>query len=441
MFLQLAKLSEIIGQILQGLYTTKAKQLSYIQGSDNLVTRLDHELTIWRFGLIKVLQGNGAPSGSEPSVTTPVAASIHLCYYAALLLLHRPFIEHFKQGKPNPLSSYSSFRICTSAAERAIALASNLSPSDFLRFSWSFNLYSLFQSGLMCIYNAKNTDARVSTRAKSNLAKCIRLLKRVRTMSASALKIDTLVHNMMKLQEVDLTGYQQQLEDTSLEQQDSQTKAENAVRTMLHPMPSTDYRSNISSTNTPTPSISTPTDPAADLIQPSIMVDSSEPVAFSSIGDLGASGTAEVFSLKQFVLSKDNEFSYVKALDSITGDSDVWSGGNTVKTGMQQQQNLDVPWNGIQNNDEAATSALFQSGYLMSGIPSKQDSFSRGFSDLMSAALPSNPAVAASESTLFRYTPNNPFWSIPASCDWDEWKSYYNQATPAVEGSSSTGVW
>jgi hypothetical protein len=219
-----------------------------------------------------------------------VPASIHLCYYAALLLLHRPFIEHFKQGKPNPLSSYSSFRICTSAAERAIALASNLSPSDFLRFSWSFNLYSLFQSGLMCIYNAKNTDARVSTRAKSNLAKCIRLLKRVRTMSASALKIDTLVHNMMKLQEVDLTGYQQQLEDTSPEQQDSQTKAENAVRTMLHPIPSTDYRSNISSTNTPTPSISTPTDPAADLIQPSIMVDSSEPVAFSSIGDLGASG-------------------------------------------------------------------------------------------------------------------------------------------------------
>jgi hypothetical protein len=72
MFLQLAKLSEIIGQILQGLYTTKAKQLSYIQGSDNLVTRLDHELTIWRFGLIKVLQENGTPSGSEPSVT-PVA--------------------------------------------------------------------------------------------------------------------------------------------------------------------------------------------------------------------------------------------------------------------------------------------------------------------------------------------------------------------------------
>src|ERR1700710_598652 len=65
MFLQLAKLSEIIGQILRGLYTTRAKQISYIQGSDNLVTRLDHELTIWRFGLIKVLQENNAMPTSD----------------------------------------------------------------------------------------------------------------------------------------------------------------------------------------------------------------------------------------------------------------------------------------------------------------------------------------------------------------------------------------
>lgn len=314
MFLQLAKLSEIIGQILQGLYTTRAKQLSYIQGCDNLVTRLDHELTIWRFGLIKVLQENDPASGAE---LTPVAgkdeqkdvemfvlsgqvsnhqlcdffsASIHLCYYAALLLLHRPFIEHCKQGKPNPLSSYSSFRICTSAAERAIALANNLSTSDFLRFSWSFNLYSLFQSGLMCIYNAKNPDARVSTRAKSNLAKCIALLKRVRTMSASALKIDTLVHTMMKLQEVDLTGYQQQLEDSCAEEQDSHSKNENTVRTMMHPISSTDYRGVISSTNTPTPTISTPTDQANIMMQPSIMVDSNLPMNFMNVGGIDTSG-------------------------------------------------------------------------------------------------------------------------------------------------------
>lgn len=84
MFLQLTKLSQIIGQILQGLYTTRAKQQSYIQGSDNLVTRLDHELTIWRFGLVKVLQGNEDSPASEVNVT-PVAGRFLMVKCSSLL--------------------------------------------------------------------------------------------------------------------------------------------------------------------------------------------------------------------------------------------------------------------------------------------------------------------------------------------------------------------
>jgi hypothetical protein len=93
MFLQLAKLSQIIGHILQGLYTTRAKQQSYIQGSDNVVTRLDHELTIWRFGLIKVLQGNDNSPASEVNVT-PVAgwySMVECCF----LLMISANMNHF----------------------------------------------------------------------------------------------------------------------------------------------------------------------------------------------------------------------------------------------------------------------------------------------------------------------------------------------------------
>lgn len=56
LFIQLVKLSEILGRILQGLYTPKAQRLSHEQGSDAIVTRLDHELTEWRFGFPKALQ-------------------------------------------------------------------------------------------------------------------------------------------------------------------------------------------------------------------------------------------------------------------------------------------------------------------------------------------------------------------------------------------------
>lgn len=48
-FLQLVKLSEILGRIWRGLHTSKAKQQSYMHGSDSIVRRLDQELTEWRF--------------------------------------------------------------------------------------------------------------------------------------------------------------------------------------------------------------------------------------------------------------------------------------------------------------------------------------------------------------------------------------------------------
>ncbi|KAG2187853.1 hypothetical protein INT44_000603, partial [Umbelopsis vinacea] len=436
MFLQLTKLSQIIGHILQGLYTTRAKQQSYIQGSDNIVTRLDHELTIWRFGLIKVLQENDQSPASEVNVT-PVAASIHLCYYAALLLLHRPFIEHIKQGRPNPLSSYSSFRICTSAAERAIILASNLSPSDFLRFSWSFNLSSVFQGGLMCIYNSKNVDARVSTRAKSHLAQCIVLLKRIKSMSESALRIDRLIHIMMKLQEVDMTGYRQQIEAMGVEEEDERKKAEKTVRSMMQPIPTNDFRTRL--IDSQSPPVARPIEiPPTDIAKPSTMVDNSLPMAVPNFGEVGP--TAEAFSLKQFGLSKENEFSYMKALDSITGDKDIWSADNSVNNTNQQLQNPPVQWSPPQQT-ELATNTLFQTGYLMGGIPTRQDPYAQPFPTILTATVPNNPAVAAAENTLFRNTPSNPFWSIPASFDWDEWNSYYDQAAPAVEGTSGSGVW
>lgn len=56
LFIQLIKLSEILGRILQGLYTPRAQQYSIMQGSDAIVTQLDHELTQWRFGFPKALE-------------------------------------------------------------------------------------------------------------------------------------------------------------------------------------------------------------------------------------------------------------------------------------------------------------------------------------------------------------------------------------------------
>lgn len=59
-FLHLLKLSEILGQILQGLYTPKAKRHSAQHGSDAIVGYLDDALSKWRASLPPLLEISSA---------------------------------------------------------------------------------------------------------------------------------------------------------------------------------------------------------------------------------------------------------------------------------------------------------------------------------------------------------------------------------------------
>jgi hypothetical protein len=58
-FVQLVKLSEILGHILQGLYTPWAKKYSAEHGSDAIVSYLDKALSDWRAALPPTLQVSG----------------------------------------------------------------------------------------------------------------------------------------------------------------------------------------------------------------------------------------------------------------------------------------------------------------------------------------------------------------------------------------------
>lgn len=78
LFIELIKLSEILGTILQGLYTPKAKKVGLEQGSDAIVTRLDHQLTEWRFGFPEALQkANFEDFDESKGYLAPVTGKIH----------------------------------------------------------------------------------------------------------------------------------------------------------------------------------------------------------------------------------------------------------------------------------------------------------------------------------------------------------------------------
>lgn len=73
LFIEFVKLSQILGKLLQGLYTPKAQQLSCEYGSDTLVASLDRELTDWRNSFPRALkQSNVADFNEEDGYFAPV---------------------------------------------------------------------------------------------------------------------------------------------------------------------------------------------------------------------------------------------------------------------------------------------------------------------------------------------------------------------------------
>lgn len=66
-FIHLLRLSEILGRILTGLYTPKAKKHSLQHGSDAVVGYLDDALSKWRASLPPLLEISSA--GKRSSVT------------------------------------------------------------------------------------------------------------------------------------------------------------------------------------------------------------------------------------------------------------------------------------------------------------------------------------------------------------------------------------
>ncbi|KAI8339459.1 fungal-specific transcription factor domain-containing protein [Chlamydoabsidia padenii] len=198
LFIEFVKLSEILGRIIQGLYSPKLQRIWYEHGIYGLVISLDHELTEWRFSFSKALrQSSFEDYDEDKGYFTPVIATMLLFYFSALILLHRPFIKFNASGKPVSKSSFSSFQICTSAATRGICIASSLTIHDFLLCPYSFSLYPVMQCCLIHIYNTRNMDPQIARMAKVDLEKGMNLLGQLKDMSNSARKLHVLLQNII----------------------------------------------------------------------------------------------------------------------------------------------------------------------------------------------------------------------------------------------------
>lgn len=203
-FVQLLKLSEILGRILQCLYTPKAKKHSAQYGSDAMVAYLDDQLSKWRAALPPLLEissaGERTMQSKEHHPLLSMSGLICMSYCTLLILLHRPFIEKEPHNTTNSnMSSRSSLTICTSAAIRIVEVSESMHYRDFLMVSWGFALYPLFTAALIHIYNSSNPDSIVSDVAKSNLVRALAVVDKLCLLSPMTMNMSNILKKVIAL--------------------------------------------------------------------------------------------------------------------------------------------------------------------------------------------------------------------------------------------------
>ncbi|KAI8089729.1 fungal-specific transcription factor domain-containing protein [Halteromyces radiatus] len=382
LFIQFVKLSEILGRIIQGLYSPKM-QNAWSKGSmDGLVTRLDHELTEWRFSFSRALrQSRNEDFDEHTGYFTPVTASMLLFYFSALILLHRPFIQFSATGKPISKSSFSSFQICTSAATRGIRIAAGLSIHDFLLCPYSFSLYPVMQCCLIHIYNTRSTDTQISRAAKLDLNRGMDLLDKLQYMSSSAKKLNILLRNI-----IDNNNIPPSNRDTSLSplvNVINRTSTSSSSESLPQNKENTIDQSTFH-TSTTTPSVSSFLD--TNLIQNW----QNRQTKSSSFAGNEDQYYQEAYTLQQF--------------------------GFTAPTKEKNDQKSTLSkFQTFENNDDSLISPL---------------SSTKSQSDNISAVsfAPIQQPTDILDDVLFKYDQNNPFWNIPSSMNWEEWNEWLEKS-------------
>lgn len=103
-----ATLSVMFSRIISNLYAIRVRVLG--QNSETLLAHLDQALASWFLKLPPHLQYNSGSKKTPP----PHVLALHCQFFAALILLHRPFIP--AHGSVSLNETFPSHSICTTAA-------------------------------------------------------------------------------------------------------------------------------------------------------------------------------------------------------------------------------------------------------------------------------------------------------------------------------------
>ncbi|KAF9187858.1 hypothetical protein BGZ50_001714 [Haplosporangium sp. Z 11] len=192
-FVETIKLAQILGQILERVYSATTRNHGPSQVSSTAV-ELDAMLTKWLLALPPDLKYNHK---SDPTKMNRWVLSIHISYYTVLILLHRPYMVPSSLTKSKLSESMPSLNICVSAANSLTHLAERLVQDDNIQYCWSFLTYEVFTASLIHLTNSASLDIRLQSQARKNLVKAIGFMKALGRRWFNAAKFSMVLEDLM----------------------------------------------------------------------------------------------------------------------------------------------------------------------------------------------------------------------------------------------------
>ncbi|KAG0043639.1 hypothetical protein BGZ83_011188, partial [Gryganskiella cystojenkinii] len=207
-FVYLASLTRIMGRVMVSLYSPLSRATMQ-QSSSSLINpapleQLDKELTDWLLTLPPHLQFRSVQQ--EPGT---FVCTLHMHFYATLILLHRPYSHQSARNSPGDASI--SLSICTSAANNTIEMASNLMRAsddnrDVPRLKCLLHsaVFIFFTAGIVHITNCTSMDPVLAASAKLRTVETLRCLSVIEDVWMSGKWCGNNIKQLVKTRNIEL---------------------------------------------------------------------------------------------------------------------------------------------------------------------------------------------------------------------------------------------
>lgn len=169
-FLEYIKMANNLGHVLENIYYAKSKEQTGIQRINRTFQVLRKQLNEWYAKLPDPLQYQLPNTQNGETAPAPhfTVCQLHLMYYTALILLHRPFIPGHRQAQLSTSTPF--FKICESAATSILNIVNTMLSEDNLRYTHNSSVYYIFTAGTIFVQLATSCqdpirafDAKIHT--------------------------------------------------------------------------------------------------------------------------------------------------------------------------------------------------------------------------------------------------------------------------------------